>query len=76
MEKTYLANNKMPNNCITIWKTDLEEIELQNQIRIMYHRLKEIESNQVFISDAYNYYKGVSKIRPNIERIERSSADP
>ena len=58
---------KMPNNFITIWETDPEEIELQNQIRIVYHRLKERENNQVLLIDAFNYYKGVSKIRPNID---------
>ena len=56
----------MPNNFIKIWDP-IDDIELQNQIRIMYHRLKEIENNQVFISDAYNYYRGISNIRPNIE---------
>ena len=69
----------MPNNFIRIWETDPEEpsggrsqIELQNQIRIVYHRLKERENNQVLLIDAFNYYKGVSKIRPNLsfERIE------
>ncbi len=77
----------MPNNFIKIWesdpigrtKSDADDIELQNQIRILYHRLKERENNQVFIIDAYNYYKGISKIRPNIsfglrppEGIERN----
>ena len=67
----------MPNNFIKIWDPigrtpfEADDIELQNQIRIMYHRLKEIENNQVFISDAYNYYKGVSKIRPNIREERR-----
>ena len=56
----------MPNNFIKIWDSEADDQELQNQIRIMYHRLKEMESNQVFISDAYNYYKGISNIRPNI----------
>jgi hypothetical protein len=70
----------MPNNYITIWETDPEEIELQNQIptgeqssiRIVYHRLKERENNQVLLIDAFNYYKGISNIRPNLsfERIE------
>ena len=64
----------MPNNFIKIWESDADDIELQNQIRIMYHRLKQRESNQVFIIDAYNYYKGVSKIRPNLS-FERSSPD-
>ena len=56
----------MPNNFITIWETDPEEIELQNQIRIVYHRLKEKENNQVLLIDAYNYYRGISNIRPNL----------
>ena len=64
----------MPNNFIRIWdappnlrfETDPEEIELQNQIRIVNHRLKERENNQVLLIDAFNYYKGVSKIRPNL----------
>ena len=61
----------MPNNYITIWETDPEEIELQNQIRIVYHRLKERENNQVLLIDAFNYYKGISNIRPNLS-FERS----
>jgi thymidylate kinase len=62
----------MPNNLIKIWEMDPEEIELQNQIRIVYHRLKEKENNQVLLIDAYNYYRGISNIRPNLsfERIE------
>jgi hypothetical protein len=59
----------MPNNFIKIWNSEADDIELQNQIRIMYHRLKQMESDQVFINDAYNYYKGISRIRPNIEGI-------
>ena len=61
----------MPNN-FTIWETDPEEIELQNQIRIVYYRLKEKVNNQVLLIDAYNYYRGISNIRPNLsfERIE------
>ena len=62
----------MPNNCINIWETDPEEIELQNQIRIMYHRLKERENNQVLLIDAFNYYKGgCSALRPNIREERR-----
>jgi len=66
----------MPNNFITIWETDPEEIELQNQIRIVYHRLKEMENNQVLLIDAYNYYRGISNIRPNLSFESFDSADP
>ena len=61
----------MPNNFIKLWDSKADDIELQNQIRIMYHRLKERENNQVFCIDAFNYYKEVSKIRPNIREERR-----